>query len=176
MDKVALGLRESNLKTLWENEWIEIREIDGFYTYMHQKKCDGKAVAVLGFSKDGKVLGRFERVPCHGDGITLCSLTGMVDPGEEFLDAAVRELEEESGISMPPESLISLGEVRPSKASDTVISLWAVEVEYQPGEFTGEGDGTEGEKGAYCKFVTMKEAARCKDPLVPCMILRYISK
>jgi len=164
-------------KTLWENEWLAVKEHDGWYTYMHQVKSGGKAVAVLGYSEDPLlILGRFEGVPCHNDGINLCSLTGMVDPGEEFVEAAVREFDEESGSKVSASDLEDLGEVRPSKASDTVIHLYAAKIDKQDGKLTGDGDGTRGEAGAFCSFIPVTEAINSKDPLLATMVLRLLEK
>ena len=173
----SLNEMDNKDKTLWENEWLSIKQKDGWYTYMHQEKSDGKAIAVLGYSEDPfMVLGRYENTPCHGDGIALSSLTGMVDPGEDFLDAAVREFGEESGLDANKEDFIELGEVRPSKASDTIIKLYAVKIDYVEGKTSGEGDGTQGEEGAYCKMVSSKEAIDSKDPMLCTAILRLLVK
>lgn len=176
MHKALAGSSEGD-KTLWENEWLEVREHEDWYTYIHQVKSDGKAVAVLGYSEDPfSPLGRFEVVPCHHDGIALCSLTGMVDKGEKFVEAAVREFKEESGVDVEESELEDLGEVRPSKVSDTVVHLYAVKVSHQDGKMTGEGDGTKAEQGSFCRFISVSEAINSKDPLMSTMTVKLMEK
>lgn len=181
MDKIISSthrsLAKKQDKTLWENEWLAVKEHDGWYTYMHQKKCDGKAVAVLGYSESPlSPLGRFERVPCHNDGVSLCALTGMVDGGEDFKTAAAREFEEESGVKVDEKELEDLGEIRPSKASDTVVHLYAVKIPKRDGKLTGKGDGTKGEQGAFCSFVSVNDSINSKDPLLATMVVRLLEK
>jgi len=140
-------------KVLYADEWLSLRQTGGRYTYMHEEKSDGKAVAVLGFKteEDGsyKILGRFEEVPPHHDGISLCALTGMVEKGDEPLETAVRELSEEAGIEADQDQFENFGTTRPSKASDTTMFLFAVDLsDIEEKEiYSGEGDGTKGEEG-----------------------------
>ncbi len=54
---------------------------------------------------------------------------GVVEPGEEPLDAARRELAEELGVPAPPGPFVPLGEVRQS--GKTVVA-WAVEADLDP--------------------------------------------
>jgi len=175
MEKLKeLALLESNKddETLWEDEWLAVKSKDGWYTYTHSIKSDGKGVAVLGYTEDGLVLGRYENTPPHGDGITLASLTGMVEKGDTPLSTAVKELKEEAGLDAEEGDFIDLGTVRPSKSSDTVIYCFGVELKHQEGKLYGEGDGTKGEEGAYCEFLDPKEAVLSKDPLLSVMICR----
>ena len=172
-------------ETLWEDEWIAVKKKDDLYTYTHSIKSDGKGVAVLGYSYDDEdyedtkmmVLGRYEDTPPHGDGITLTSLTGMVEKGDTPLETAVKELKEESGISVDASKLEEIGTVMPSKSSDTVIHLFAVDLSSEfdgAKEFFGDGDGTKGEEGSYCKFVSIDDATESKCPLLSVMILRAL--
>lgn len=56
---------------------------------------------------------------------------GVVEPGEEPLDAARRELAEELGVPAPPGPFVPLGEVRQS--GKTVVA-WAVEADLDPAD------------------------------------------
>jgi hypothetical protein len=153
--------------------WLEVRTTVGGYEYVHSLPNDGMAVAVLGYFKDGhsvSFLGRYEICPAHGTTPVLCSLTGMVDPGESPLAAAVRELEEESGYSVGKGALVYMGHLRPSKASDTVIHAYACDLSgLDPSRPLG--DGSELEKTAYCRHVSIKEVIAAKDPVLHSLAL-----
>lgn len=158
-----------NTKQLFNNKWISLHDIDG-YVFSHETRCNGNIVAVLGYKGD-KFLGRFENTPSHSDDIELCSLTGGIDKGNTPTQTAVIELEEEAGIKKEEKDFKSLGTVRPSKSSDTTVHLFAIDCnDVEIGEI--KGDGSEGEKGSYCKWVTKEELINCKDPLVHTMLLR----
>ena len=52
---------------------------------------------------------------------------GMVDPGESFLQTAVRELEEETGLTVDPAELSPLGKFAYRPDKDLVLYLYRVE-------------------------------------------------
>ena len=167
-------LHESKDRRLFKNNYIEVLEKDGWYTYTRHNNGNG-AVAILGFVREPfLVLGRFERTIPHDDGITLSSLTGGVEESEEFKTAAVREFKEESGFDADKEDLIQLGAIRPSKSSDQTVQLFAIELVGMDADKTykGEGDGTRGEKDAFCKFVSVEDAINSKDPILITMVTR----
>jgi len=56
---------------------------------------------------------------------------GVVEPGEEPLDAARRELAEELGVAAPPGPYVPLGEVR---QSGKVVTAWAVAADLDPAD------------------------------------------
>jgi 8-oxo-dGTP pyrophosphatase MutT (NUDIX family) len=51
---------------------------------------------------------------------------GLADPGEDFREAAVRELGEETGLSVPPEVLTDLGVHRYLRDKDLALFGWPV--------------------------------------------------
>lgn len=159
-------------KTLYRNEWLSLQETMDGYVYTHEEKSDGQGVAVLAFRpRPLRVVGRYENCPCHFDGMALTSLTGQLDQGETPVQTAVRELFEEAGITVGPDEMKSLGTVRPSKASDTVMHLFAVDIgDRDIGR--APGDGTKGEEGAYCKWVGHEEAIMSKSPVLATMVAR----
>jgi 8-oxo-dGTP pyrophosphatase MutT (NUDIX family) len=164
--------------TLWSNEWLSIRLKDGWYTYMHEQRTDGRLVVVLGYrinpldpEAEPDLVGRVEKCPPHRDGFALCALTGGVEIGESPLEAAVKEFHEEAGIRVGPREMINLGTTRPIKAADTTAYLYAVNVrDRQIGKSIG--DGTRGEEGAYCKWISWEEAFLSKDPLLAALAAR----
>lgn len=160
-------------KTLYKGDWLTVKQTPGGYDYMHQEKSNGGAVAVLPYKlRPARIVGRYEECPPHRDGLALCAITGMMDhPGEDPATTAARELEEEAGIIAGSSELKYLGAVRTSKASDTTMHLFSINIgDRDIGK--PAGDGTRGEANAYCKWINVDEALKCKDPLVAAMMAR----
>jgi 8-oxo-dGTP pyrophosphatase MutT (NUDIX family) len=61
---------------------------------------------------------------------------GIADPGEDFLAAALRELDEETGLIVPPEALRSLGVHRYRPGKDLALFLWQPEQMPRPEDLT----------------------------------------
>jgi 8-oxo-dGTP pyrophosphatase MutT (NUDIX family) len=164
-------------KTLWQGKYISTKLLDNWYEYVHDGT--GKLVVVLCFRNPEQgvweFLGRYEKCPPHKDGIALCALTGGIEEGEQYpLVAAMRELKEESGIIPFNSEVIVLGTLRPSKASDSTAYLFAVDLNdlEKKHKYVGKGDGTKGEEGSYCAWVSEQEAINSKDPLLISAIAR----
>ena len=166
----------ANYKTLLKGEWLEMRETDN-YAYAHEVKVDAKKVAllVIDTEKPDQVLGRYEKVPPHFDEIGLVSITGGVEEGDDFLDCAVAELMEETGYEAKRNEFLDLGTCFPSKMMDSFFHMYAVDVSGKEAS-NPEGDGSEGEKTAYVKWVSVDDAIMCKDPLMATLIIRLIKK
>ena len=171
-------MKEHKYEVIKDSDWIELRRAEGWYDYSHQLKNNGIGIAILGFSKndDGtyKFVGRYENCPPHFNGIKLTSLTGMWEEGNTMRQMAVKEMKEESGITITENDLIPLGSVRPSKGSDTTISLYGVDV---TGKEIGRarGDGTKGEQDSYCKWIKISDIITSKDTLMPTMLLKLMA-
>jgi predicted NUDIX family NTP pyrophosphohydrolase len=56
---------------------------------------------------------------------------GEIEPGEEAVDVARREFEEELGVPVPGGHLVDLGEIR--QRGGKVVQAWAVEGDLDPG-------------------------------------------
>ena len=162
-------------RVLHANDWLSLRETRGGYTYAHEEKGRGAGVAVLAYRTDPlRIVGRFEECPPHRDGMALCAITGQMDhEGKTPRAAAVRELKEESGIEVDYNQMADLGCVRNGKQTDTEMYLFSVDVEYREiGAVVG--DGTRGERDAYCEWINEDAALWSKDPLLAMMTARLI--
>ncbi|MCC3687448.1 NUDIX domain-containing protein [Bacillus cereus] len=174
---------------LFKNKWNTVveKEMDNGCRYVYNKAewCNSQGVAILPFRNvvvnnwgftEREYLGRFEVCPAHSEEIELCSITGGMDKeGEAPVVTAWRELIEEGGYKVPVENIIYLGTVRPSKASDTTTHLFAVDLGDGFEEVEAVGDGTIGEEGAYCDWITGKQLVDAKDPLLHAMVMRLLA-
>ncbi len=163
---------------LFDNQWIQIRKKD-YYVYAHLKWCNGVGVAVLPYRKNSsgqkEYLGRFEICPPHGDGFKLGSITGGYDNAGKFniKECALNELAEEAGYLASPGDLIDLGTVYVSKISDTIMYLFSINLDSAcTKKVEAAGDGSKGEEGAYCRWVSQEDAVNCDDPLLITLITR----
>lgn len=160
-------------KVLFENPFIAVIDRDG-YSFLHLTRANGQLVAVLPYQDTAlgrRYLARVEICPAHSPNMEPCSVTGGAETGVAITDTASRELREETGYTLPPERLRSLGTVRPSKQSDTLVHLFAADVGgLTAGEITG--DGSRFEQGAGTQWVTYAEGLRNKDPLFITMLAR----
>lgn len=147
-------------KTLFENRWVRVNELqhempDGStMPYTSIQGGNGHTIAILPFRHSENIgiefLLRAEITPpwvIDSDDpseLVLSSLTGMVDDGETPLEAATRELYEESGYRVEPEQLLDIGTLRAAKMLEGVFHLYAVNVSgLQAEEAPGDGGGFE---------------------------------
>lgn len=180
----------SKITELFANKWLSVKkktmDNGGEYIFASAPWSGSEGVAILpyreietegGFSHK-EFLGRFEICPAHSDDVELCSITGGMDKeGESPAFTARRELIEEAGYEAPVELFKYLGTVRPSKASDNTMHLFAVNLDNKSvKEVVATGDGTLGEEGAYCDWVTTSKLLDSKDPLLHTMVLRLWGK
>lgn len=151
-----------DVKTLYETPWLSLRSMEveaaggAEYIYVHSNPSKGLGVAVLPFrNREGhptEFLLRKELVPPWGLDTSVCSVTGMHEGGE-FIKTAQRELKEEAGYEADLERFIPVGEMRASKASDTLLHMFLVDLSgVEEGE--AEGDGTAFEKLGSCYWTT----------------------
>jgi len=139
----------AKIETLYKTKWLSLKkmtleDVDVEYIYVHSEASDGIGVAVLPYRSTGEdsreFLIRKEIVPPWNLDQSPCSLTGMHEGGS-CLETAARELKEESGYEVDPSEIFSLGSVHNSKASDTEIHIFSVDL---TGKELGsiEGDGS----------------------------------
>lgn len=146
------------VETICSTQYLDLRIHDGWYIFASEAcRC---VVYVLGYRRNGdEILGRYENCPIHGmsGSIDMTSLTGKCDWHEEPIEAAQRELHEESGFEVDCSDMILLGHAYVSKAMGTKAMMYAVDLTGAP-RGIAEGDGTRGEQGAYCAWVSRRVA------------------
>lgn len=163
---------------LYSTKWLELLELrepeNGVHGYVctHAKWTNGQGVAVLPYRNldSPEYLLRQEVTPCWGMDTALSSITGGMDKeGESPVVCASRELHEEGGYVVAPDSdrWTSLGTARLSKASTTVMHLFAVDLMGLE-EQVAPGDGSELEAKAWCEWRRDPEVAA--DALVGRMV------
>lgn len=99
-------------KKLYGNEWLSLRVKDGWFTYVHEEKSDGRGVAIIGFKKDENDDYRFtahmEPHVTNLKTLRMASITGQMDKeNEEAKATAIREMEEEAGIKITEDELVN---------------------------------------------------------------------
>lgn len=88
---------------------------------------------------------REEPVPCHSPSRHLCAVAGTVEPGEDPVDTAVRELGEETGYyNLPAHRLIPLGWSYVTKGASNRAFFFACDVTgLRRGVPSGDGSARE---------------------------------
>lgn len=173
------------------SKWVQVKRKtypDGrSYDFASHPWCFSRGVAVVPYRyvKDysltelgytvAEYLARFEIHPAHDDfKYEMGAITGGYDkPHENYAECAAREIYEEAGYAVEATQLQFIGLVHPSKATDTVMYLYAVDLSDYTGEVvTPVGDGTACEEGGYAKWVRFDEAVKSVDPLFVTTIAR----
>jgi len=189
-EETPKGELPKSTKLVASGKWLELRkvvhpglDIKG-YEYMHEKLGAGKMVSALPYRKsyggldivgdtvsNVEYLLRLEIVPAWSLEERVVSLTGKIDVGESPVWAALRELEEESGFSVDEDELVMLGTSRASKAADTIIFLFSVDLT-DAVEGRAKGDGSHLEDIAHCEWGDKEVVLKSLDPLVHVMFNR----
>lgn len=162
-------------KFLYAGPWLEVIERDGWYHFARNTTSGGGVYVLVWRQNVAKpVLGRYEVCPAHGDiEPTLTSLTGGVNIQHDPMDVAVQEVFEEAGYIVSRNQMIDLGKVQLTKFTDAIGHLYAVDVTGLE-RVDAPGDGTQGEVGSYCHWITIEDALFCKCPVFGCLIYRAI--
>jgi len=155
------------------DEWMDLRRTPCGYTYAHEKRECVVALLVRNSSDGRTILGRFEEVPPHKDGLKLVSLSGTIEEGECPEAAVIREIAEEAGYHIKPEALLPLGHVFPSKGGSIKVYLYAVDVGNVP-QGVAKGDGTVHEEMAYTDWVAVEDVLHSTDPVLVTLAARYL--
>lgn len=169
------------ITSLYKTKWVElckrVSKENGTYIFIREPwLIDGKAVSVLPFS----VIPSGEKLyllRCEVADVPVAgTIKGGCDKeGEEAIETAVRELEEEAGFIADAIDMIPLGTARSSKLNTTIMHLFAVDVTGRE-QFEPEGDGTLNEANAYCMWVDEQTAIESLDPMIHSTMLRLKAK
>ncbi len=163
-------------KVLFETNHLSLIERDGWYYFAKVPGSDGGVIILLyRIDSDKSILGRYEICPAHGDGLTLTAIAGGIEKGDTPLETAVKESYEEAGYRLEPQRFIDLGRCNLSTNQDTLVYLFAADVT-EIRRQGAPGDGTRGEIGAYCDWVTLDEAIFSKSAFMSTLVLRLFIK
>lgn len=176
---LEVGYKMGKITEVFKNKWITVKAYSDKkrgieeYFFSHDTRSGGKSIAILPFQKliNGgfKFLLKGDIIPAWGEQIELCSITGAIEHHSTPEEAAIIELDEEVGYTVSEDELISLGTCFGNKASDTINSLFTVDLTNKiPHEATG--DGNELSLGNESHWVG--KLAEVKDPLVAILAWR----
>lgn len=160
---------EPTKERLFDGEWFTYDLLPNDVTVIQEKK-DGVTVLPFDFSRpDGKYYYCLhEQMNAMGhDRPVLCSLTGSMDPGEDPLGTALRELREESGYVVRQSSMMQLSKdyVHTYKACTKKTWLFAADLKGHV-QVDPIGDGSTIEEEAYCVWVSAEEVLASRDNLL----------
>ena len=163
-------------KTLYKTPFLALVERDGWY-YFAQIPGSKGGVSILLYRRDDElsVLGRYEICPAHNDGMALTAISGGIEEGDSLLETAVKESYEEAGYKLNASDFVDLGRCNLSTNQDTYVYLFAADVTGLP-RHNAPGDGTRGEIGSYCDWVTPIRAIQSKSAFMSALILRLFAK
>lgn len=144
------------------------------YVYSHETRCNGEIVAILPYRRPSNGVYQYllknEMTPCWSLEKTLSAITGGWEGGDIRSDA-VREILEETGYTINKGELINLGASYASKSSDTIYSLFSVDLTgKEQGKAIGDGSRVESESEAI--WVKPNRLLEILDPQVSVMYIR----
>lgn len=161
-------------RILFSNEFLAIIERNGYF-FFHETRCNGSIVALLPFRitvhENFEFLARLEVCPAHGQEAELCSITGGLEEDSTIEHTAQSELWEEAGYQVSIDDLINLGQVHPSKSSDTVAHLFAIDVTTKV-QSTAPGDQSRFEQNSTVQWVDYNQGISIQDPLFVTALIR----
>lgn len=157
---------------LFETEYLALVKRDDWYYFAQVPGSIGGVIILLYRLNDNKpILGRYEKCPAHNDGLALTAIAGGIEKGDTSLKTAINESYEEGGYKIEPEIFIDLGKCQLSTNQDTIVYLYAANVTNLP-RYDAPGDGTKGEIGSYCDWISVKDAIFSKSAFMSTLIMR----
>ena len=164
-------------RVLYRTKFLSLIERNGWY-YFAQIPGSAGGVSILLYRQDKgmPILGRYEICPAHLDIVpALTAISGGIEEGDTPLETAVKESHEEAGYKLEANDFIDLGSCRLSTNQDTIVYLFAADVTSKE-RHHAPGDGTRGEDGAYCDWVTSIQAVQSKSAFMSALIARLLVK
>lgn len=160
-------------RVIAETPYLSLIERDGWYYFAKVPGSPG-GVSILLYrtGSDKSVLGRYEITPAHNDIIpSLTAISGGIETDEVPLQTAIKESHEEGGYLLSISDFIHLGSCMLSTNQDTRVYLFAADVTGKE-RVDAPGDGTRGEVGSYCDWITPIQAIQSKSAFMSALIMR----
>ena len=135
----------------WQGRWLEIVDRDG-WEFVRRVGANG-VVGIVAATPDGEIL--LVRQPRRPVGCETIELpAGLVDPGEEPLEAAARELEEETGWRPGRLKILCKAPSSAGLTSETLLLVLAEDLHR-----VGEGGGIPGEESIRVEAIPLDRAS-----------------
>lgn len=146
-------------KVVYGNNWVKVKESEDKFFYLERK---GKnSIAILLYNDKGEVLVRFQPMcAVEKDGpstnrLAPCPITGSIDDGEDYLETAIREAEEEAGYKVR-DYIESTGDYIVSTQCNEICYTYIANVSSLTFD-EPKGDGGYHESISYNKWVNIYE-------------------
>lgn len=152
---------------LYDGGWFTHNVNEQGVEYLEEQK-DGVTVLCHDFTrKDGRYfLLLHEQCGAYASTLPkLCALTGSIDPGEQPLQTAIREVREEAGAVVLEQDIDSLGVVFTYKGCTKRTYLFCANLE-EAAFVEPDGDGSDVEERAYVRWHSLEDLLGCEDALL----------
>lgn len=187
MKKIIEYLNEKvdkQIEELFDAKWFKIVNVTYDNATITGLWKEGRNAVVLPFTatqpEEGKLtiekVGvRYELNPLRAENFTYTAITGDIEPGEEDLEGAKRELLEESGYTVSDdERWIFLGNITTSKQTNELHPCYAVNIsEIEQGEI--EGDGTVNEQKSKFELLDPEKIFELEDTFLNTALLKLLN-
>ncbi len=166
-----------NDRILYKTPFLALIERDSWYYFAQiPGSMGGVTLLLYRQDKDKPILGRYEICPAHLDTVpTLTAIAGGIEEEDTPTQTAIKEAYEEAGYRLEGNDLVDLGSCRLSTNQDTIVYLFAADVTDKK-RAHAPGDGTKGEEGSYCDWVTPVQAVQSKSAFMSTLLLRLFMK
>lgn len=170
-------------RILFSTKWVKLMESSSGFHYLERKGKDSIAVLLLKIENDElKCLIRKQPLCAlrtsdnqHLDEILgSCPITGSMELNEDPIECTVREIEEESGFTIKPELLNTLGTYIVGTQTNEICSMFVADVTGL-NNTEAKGDGSACENASHNEWISFNKIQNEVYSALPIMYLRIIN-